>query len=70
MGGASSEFYQTFRKQCFTAFLLLRRYEVLARVFCIPVVCYISLYISGKGSITQFYYHNDYSVSFRVMCGI
>ena len=26
MGGASSEFYQTFRKQCFTAFLHLRRY--------------------------------------------
>ena len=25
MGGASSEFYQTFRKQCFTAFLHLRR---------------------------------------------
>ena len=26
MGGASSDFYQTFRKQCFTAFLHLRRY--------------------------------------------
>ena len=25
MGGTSSEFYQTFRKQCFTAFLHLRR---------------------------------------------
>jgi len=26
MGGASSEFYQAFRKQCFTAFLHLRRH--------------------------------------------
>ncbi|RMX58215.1 hypothetical protein pdam_00000159 [Pocillopora damicornis] len=29
MGGASSEFYQTFRKQCFTAFLHLRRHANL-----------------------------------------
>ncbi|XP_022781859.1 phosphatidylinositol 3-kinase catalytic subunit type 3-like [Stylophora pistillata] len=29
MGGAASEFYQTFRKQCFTAFLHLRRHANL-----------------------------------------